>query len=206
MYRVLIELKKDISDETLKELTVIINSAFDNEEGKVIGTKNESPYCFEFSGDKEKWSCLNLSAEILKEYKLFWDNVIVWKWEEDDEFENRNLLDRKVSIDIEINAEELKVYYPDEYYEKGYDDIKAFMEKNGFELFSQSEPSVFSKDFLFKSKKYLFENQVDEILIKLTEEHSWTHKCVEKCKVWETVGEKNLMGILFPEKTEASDE
>ncbi len=206
MYRVLIELKKDISDETLKELTEIINSAFDNEEGKVARTKTESPYCFEFSGDKEKWSCLDLSAEILKEYKLFWDNVIVWKWEEDDEYENHNLIDRKINVGFGINGEELEVYYPEDDWEKGYDDIKVFMSKHGFELYTEAEPTEILREYLFKSQKYLFEDQVEEILLKLIEEHPWMHKCGENLEVWETYGEKSLMHLFSAEKTEASDE
>ncbi|MBO7254578.1 MAG: hypothetical protein J6V36_04670 [Clostridia bacterium] len=202
MYKVIIEIKKDISDETLYELTTIINNAFDNRGGKVVGTKTNSPYCFEFSGDEDKYECLDSSADILKEYKLFWDNVIVWKWEEDEESECHDLMGRKNNVFFEINVEELKIYHPDENWEKGYDDIREFMEKYGFELYTVCEPSDYSKEYLFKSKKYLFESQVDEILVKLTEEHPWTHKCVEKCNVWESSWEKSLMGILFPRKTE----
>ena len=80
MYKVIIELKKDISEETLKELTEIINKAFDNRGGKVAGTQTESPYCFEFVGDKKRFGCMQLALVDLKRIKLFWDNVAVWKW------------------------------------------------------------------------------------------------------------------------------
>ncbi len=93
MYKVIIELKKDISDGMLKELTEIINKAFDNCGGKVVGTETNSPYCFEFSGGEDKWGCLDLSVVILSEQKLFWNNVAVWKWEEADEFECCDLIE-----------------------------------------------------------------------------------------------------------------
>ncbi len=80
MYKVIIELKKDISDETLTELTEIINKAFDNRGGKVVGTETSSPYCFEFSGEKKRFGCMQLALVDLKRIKLFWDNVAVWKW------------------------------------------------------------------------------------------------------------------------------
>lgn len=85
MYKVIIELKKDISDETLKELTEIINKAFDNRGGKVVGTETSSPYCFEFSGGEDMFGCLQLGLLILKDIKIFWDNVDVWKWIDEDD-------------------------------------------------------------------------------------------------------------------------
>lgn len=99
MYKVIIELKKDISDGTLKELTEIINKAFDNRGGKVVGTETDSPYCFEFSGGEDKYGCLDLGTVILSEQKLFWDNVSVWEWEDEDENENCDII-KEFSIPV----------------------------------------------------------------------------------------------------------
>lgn len=94
MYKVIIELKKDISDGTLKELTEIINKAFDNRVGKVVGTQTNSPYCFEFSGSKDLFCCLQIAMLQLKKIKLFWDNVVVWNWiDEDDVDECSNVIE-----------------------------------------------------------------------------------------------------------------
>lgn len=202
MYKVIIELKKDISDKILKELTEIINDSFDNEDGKVVGSKTSSPYCFEFAGDKNEYKCLYSSIHVLKNYKLFWDNVVVWKWEEDDELECCSLLDANVKVFFEISARELEIYHPDENWEKGYDDIKTFMERHGFGLFTVCEPSCDSKEYLFESKKYLFQSEIDEIIVKLTEEHPWTHKCIVNCNSWEAWREKSLMKYLFPSQNE----
>lgn len=93
MYKVIIELKKDISDGTLKELTEIINKAFDNRGGKVVGAETDSPYCFEFSGGEDMFGCMQLALVDLKRIKLFWDNVSVWEWiDEDDADECCNVI------------------------------------------------------------------------------------------------------------------
>lgn len=85
MYKVIIELKKDISDGTLKELTEIINKAFDNRGGKVVGAETNSPYCFEFSGETEaEYGCMQLGLLILKENVTFRKWVAVCRWEEED--------------------------------------------------------------------------------------------------------------------------
>ena len=85
MYKVIIELKKDISDETLKELTEIINKAFDNRVGKVVGTETNSPYCFEFSGETEaEYGCMHWGLMLLKDNVTFRQWVAVCRWEEDD--------------------------------------------------------------------------------------------------------------------------
>jgi virulence-associated protein VapD len=128
------------------------------------------------------------------------------EWEEDDEYENHNLIDRKINVGLGINGEELEVYYPEDDWEKGYDDIKVFMSKHGFELYTEVESTENLREYLFKSRKYLFESQVEEIINKLIEDHPWMHKCAENVNVWETYGEKSLMHLFSAEKKEASDE
>ena len=92
MYKVIIELKNDISNEMLKTLEIIIESAFDNRGGKILRSESISPYYFEFIGDDDKYGCMDLSAKILGEQKIFLENVESWKWEEQDVLEWCNLL------------------------------------------------------------------------------------------------------------------
>jgi|GEM_PF-258231 len=204
MYKVIIELKKDISDETLKELTTIINKAFDNRDGKVVGTKTNSPYCFEFSGDQDKYNCLDLSVGNLKKIELFWENVGIWRWEEDDERKSRDLVVRIINILFEMNDEELEVYYPEDDWKRGYDDLTTFMKEHGFELKNPDESLNSSKERLFESRKYLLDSQINEIIIKLTEKHPWTHKCIENVKDWESLSIKGI--LLHENKEKSSDE
>lgn len=85
MYKVIIELKKDISEDVLKKLTEIINAAFDNRGGKVPNANTASPYRFEFVGDEDMFGCMQLGLLTLKDNKAFWDNVVVWEWVDEDE-------------------------------------------------------------------------------------------------------------------------
>lgn len=84
MYKVIIELKKDISEDVLKKLTEIINAAFDNRGGKVSDSCADSLYRFEFVGSEADYSCLDLGTVILKREELFWDSVCLWEWEDED--------------------------------------------------------------------------------------------------------------------------
>lgn len=88
MYKVIIELKKDISEDVLKKLTEIINAAFDNRGGRVSDSCADSLYRFEFVGGEEFFGCMQLGLLILKDNKLFWNSTDVWQWiDEDDESE-----------------------------------------------------------------------------------------------------------------------
>ncbi len=92
MYKVIIELKKDISEDVLKKLTEIINSAFDSGVGKVVNSCTTSAYCFEFVGTRNEYECLDVGVGDLGEMELFLNNICVWKWEEDNEFECCDLI------------------------------------------------------------------------------------------------------------------
>lgn len=94
MYKVIIELNRNITDEELKTLTEIITNAFDNCDGKVQKSQATSPYEFLFEGDEDKFGCLQIGLLNLSDVKLFWDNADVWKWiDEEDESENCNVKD-----------------------------------------------------------------------------------------------------------------
>lgn len=88
MYKVIIELNRNITDEELKTLTETINKTFDNRAGCVKNTSTEK-YHFLFEGEEDKFGCMQLALVTLKRIKLFWDNVIVWEWI-DEEFPEEN--------------------------------------------------------------------------------------------------------------------
>lgn len=88
MYRVIIELKKDISEDVLKKLTEDINKAFDNRLGKFLDSDAASSFRFEFIGrEEETLNCLQLGVFYLGENKLFMNNVGAWEWV-DEEYES----------------------------------------------------------------------------------------------------------------------
>lgn len=94
MYRVIIELKKDISEDVLKKLTEDINKAFDNRLGKILNSHVGSCYHFEFVGEEEEFSCLQIGLLALGDEKAFMSNVEVWEWTDDDEPEEaENLIE-----------------------------------------------------------------------------------------------------------------
>ena len=99
MYKVIIELKKDISEDVLKQLNEVINAAFENRGGKVSDSRTDSLYRFEFAGDYSEYGCLDLGTVLLKENELFWNNVAVWEWEDEDPDENCNII-KEFSIPV----------------------------------------------------------------------------------------------------------
>lgn len=92
MYKVIIELNRNITDEELKKLTEIITNAFDNRGGCVKNTSTEK-YHFLFEGDEKDYGCLDLGTIILKDEKLFWYNTVLWKWEDEDPSENCDIFE-----------------------------------------------------------------------------------------------------------------
>lgn len=79
MYRTVIELKKDVEENTLQQLKSIIENAFSNREGTVVNISNK-PFCFEFAGGEKEHGCLEIGLLNLKREKLFWQYVNTWKW------------------------------------------------------------------------------------------------------------------------------
>ena len=92
MYREIIELKKDISNETLSKIKDICISAHYNRAGKV-DIMELSEHCFVFQGEEVDYGCLILGYLELDDIKIFKDNVISWMWEDEDPDESCDLLD-----------------------------------------------------------------------------------------------------------------
>lgn len=90
MYRTIIELKKNISDETLDEIKNICISAHNNRSGKV-DIKEISKYCFAFEGEEADYGCLILGYLELDDIQIFRDSVMSWMWEDEEPDESCDL-------------------------------------------------------------------------------------------------------------------
>ena len=91
MYREIIELKKDISNETLSKIKDICISAHDNRAGKV-DIVELSEHCFVFQDEEVDYGCLILGYLELDDIQIFKDNVISWMWEDEDPNESCDLI------------------------------------------------------------------------------------------------------------------
>ncbi|MBE6114366.1 MAG: hypothetical protein E7191_04720 [Erysipelotrichaceae bacterium] len=79
MYKTIIELKREISDQDYEVIKQDIIHAFNNRVGKVANTSTD-PYCFVFTGGENVFAKLDLGCVILSENELFWKWVKDWRW------------------------------------------------------------------------------------------------------------------------------
>lgn len=90
MYSTVIEIKKDISDDRLRELTNIIEQAFNNRVGKVKNTGTDV-YNFTFQSPNTR-DVLELGILNLAEDRKLLDCVQNWKWIDEDPDESCDIL------------------------------------------------------------------------------------------------------------------
>lgn len=90
MYSTVIEIKKDISDDRLRELTNIIEQAFNNRVGKVKNTGTDV-YNFTFRSPNTR-DVLELGILNLAEDRKLLDCVQNWKWIDEDPDESCDVL------------------------------------------------------------------------------------------------------------------
>lgn len=91
MYKTIIELKKEVPDTTLQNLTDTIKQAFHNQAGMVENT-GDTPYHFVFKGDEESYCCMQMGNLALDKMTLFHEYVQTWTWEDEDPEESCDLL------------------------------------------------------------------------------------------------------------------
>ena len=98
MYKSIIDIKKSVPKENLKELEAIANKAFDNRAGKVQNASAE-PYRLVYEGGESKYGCLELGMLALEKEKSFMACVIAWQWvDEEEPGESCNILEEIKSI------------------------------------------------------------------------------------------------------------
>lgn len=91
MYKNVIDIKEDVSAEVLERLRMISDEAFDNRAGKVINS-SDFPYRFVFEGSENEYACLEVGMLKLKRQRYFLENLISWRWVDEDPDECCDLL------------------------------------------------------------------------------------------------------------------
>ena len=93
MYKNVIDIRKEVPDNILKSLVVVINNAFDNRAGKVDNIST-LPYRFIYEGGEKEYSCLEVGMlNLKKQSDYFLPYVEAWNWiDEDDPNECCDLL------------------------------------------------------------------------------------------------------------------
>lgn len=87
MYSTVINIKKSVTGDALKQLRQAAEKAFSNRAGSVKNS-SEDPYKFVFEGGENDYGCLDLGVIDLGEMDGFLGQVDSWKWidkEEPDE-------------------------------------------------------------------------------------------------------------------------
>ncbi len=91
MYRTVIDIKKSVTGDALKQLQQLAEKAFSNRAGSV---KNSSidPYKLVFKGGEKDYGCLDLGVAELGFTDGFLEQVNSWQWLDDDPRENCDVL------------------------------------------------------------------------------------------------------------------
>lgn len=84
MYSSIIEIKKNVPDETLANLRQVAEKAFSNRAGSVKNS-SDSPYKFVFKGGEDKFGCLEVGMLELEDQHDFLREVCSWQWIDDEE-------------------------------------------------------------------------------------------------------------------------
>lgn len=92
MYRTIIEIDKNVTPNTLEDIKDICISAHKNRAGKV-DIKELSDYKFAFEGEEKDYGCLQLGNLALNKVKTFKDNLLTWRWEDEEPDESCDLLE-----------------------------------------------------------------------------------------------------------------
>lgn len=93
MYRTIITLKPEMTQEVLKEIKQIIESAFKNRAGELRNISDDLCH-FIFEATEEEYGALELGALSLEENDFFLSYVLSWQWiDEEDEEESFDVLE-----------------------------------------------------------------------------------------------------------------
>ncbi len=99
MYKNVIDIRKEVSQDDLKVLMSMADKAFNNRAGKVENVST-SPYRLVYEGGEREYGCLNLGLLSLCDNVNFVSDVQNWQWIDDDEpDENCDVL-KELSIPV----------------------------------------------------------------------------------------------------------
>ena len=92
MYKSVIDICKEVSQNTLEVLIAKADKAFTNRAGKVQNV-SQIPYRLSYEGDEQDFGCLELGMLALEKEKDFLAFVKAWTWiDEDDPNESCDIL------------------------------------------------------------------------------------------------------------------
>lgn len=84
MYSSIIEIKKNVPDETLADLRKVAEKAFSNRAGSVENSSSD-PYTFLFRGGEDQFGCLEVGMLELEDQHDFLEQIHSWHWVDDEE-------------------------------------------------------------------------------------------------------------------------
>lgn len=91
MYSTVIEIKRNVTEDTLSKLRAAAEKAFTNRAGNVKNSSKD-PYKLVFKGDEKDYGCLDLGVAELGFTDGFLKQVTSWQWLDDDPRENCDVL------------------------------------------------------------------------------------------------------------------
>lgn len=91
MYSTVIEIKRNVTGDTLNKLRQVAENAFTNRAGSVRNSSKD-PYKLVFSGSEKDYGCLDLGVAELGFTDGFLRQVTSWQWLDDDPRENCDVL------------------------------------------------------------------------------------------------------------------
>lgn len=92
MYRDIIKIREDVPEGTVSELRRLCIDAHNNRAGQV-DLQEISKRHFVFEGEEEMYGCLSLGFLALKDRPLFVENVLSWRWEDEEPDEDCDLME-----------------------------------------------------------------------------------------------------------------
>lgn len=92
MYSTVIEIKRNVTGDTLNRLRQVAEKAFSNRAGSVKNSSNDS-YRLVFKGAEKDYGCLDLGVAMLARVNGFLPQVDSWQWFDDDPNENCDVLE-----------------------------------------------------------------------------------------------------------------
>ncbi len=92
MYKTIIELNENLSEEQRIELKAICERAHQNRVG-TVPMKEKTKWEYVFEGDQKDYDCLQLGFLKMANNPVVLSGVVSWKWEDEDPDENSDLLE-----------------------------------------------------------------------------------------------------------------
>ena len=90
-------------------------------------------------------------------------------------------------LTFDIDTKPLEIYYPKANWRHGYDDIRGFLKREGFE---------WCEGTVYVSKKPLESYEVTKIVRDLVKRYPWLNKCMRDCRQ-ANIGRQHSLNYIF---------